>query len=443
MATTDPPRRVDVQALIDAAPVSPLQKRLLLLCFVVIAIDGFDTAIIGYIAPAVRAEWGLVVTQLGPLFAAGLFGLMLGAFAVGPLADRHGRKTMLVVSMVLFGAASLGSSLSTGLPALIALRFLTGLGLGGAMPMTITLASEFCPRSRRSSLVTLMFCGFTLGSAMAGLIAARVMPGFGWRVLLVGGGVAPLVLAPLLSALLPESVRFLVMKGGAHDRIVAVLHRMAPAADVRGATFVDTTVAKASPVAQLFGGGLLKGTLLLWIAFFTSLLGVYLMTNWMPTLLQQASGASIADAAFIGAMYQVGGTLGAILVGRLMDRFEPHRVLFASYLAGAACIVVISLSTHARGLMTLAVFAAGACISGGQVGGNALSAAFYPTPYRATGVAWANGIGRAGSIVGSLLGGLLLGFGWPAATVYALVAVPAVISAVALGTLGWMRASSA
>ena len=443
MATTDtPPRVVDVQAFIDAEPVSALQKRLLFLCFIVIAIDGFDTAIIGYIAPAVRAEWGLAVTQLGPLFAAGLFGLMLGAFAVGPLADRHGRKTMLVVSMILFGAASLGSSLSSGLPSLIALRFLTGLGLGGAMPMTITLAAEFCPRARRSSLVTLMFCGFTLGSAMAGLIAARVLPGFGWHVLLVGGGVAPLALAPLLSTLLPESVRFLVMKGNAHDRIVGVLHRIAPSADVRGATFVDTAVSKASPVKQLFCGGLLKGTLLLWVAFFTSLLGVYLMTNWMPTLLQQASGASIADAAFIGAMYQVGGTLGAILVGRLMDRFEPHRVLLASYLTGAACIVLISLSTHARGLMTLAVFAAGACISGGQVGGNALSAAFYPTPYRATGVAWANGIGRAGSIVGSLLGGLLLGFGWPAATVYALVAVPAVISAVALGTLGWMRASS-
>src|SRR6187455_267029 len=170
MATTDvEPRVVDVQAFIDAARVSPLQRRLLFLCFLVIAIDGFDTAVIGFIAPAVRAEWGLAVGQLGPLFASGLFGLMLGAFAVGPLADRYGRKTMLVVSMILFGAASLASSLSAGLTALIGLRFLTGLGLGGAMPMTITLASEFCPTARRSSLVTLMFCGFTVGSAMAGL----------------------------------------------------------------------------------------------------------------------------------------------------------------------------------------------------------------------------------------------------------------------------------
>ena len=430
---------VDVQAFIDARPVSSLQKRLLFLCFVVIAIDGFDTSIIGFIAPAIRAEWRLGVTQLGPLFAAGLFGLMFGAFAVGPLADRYGRKSLLVASMILFGCASLVSSYSTGLTALIGLRFVTGLGLGGAMPMTITLASEFCPSMRRSSLVTLMFCGFTLGSAVGGLIAAQVLPNFGWRVLLVGGGLAPLALAPVLGVLLPESVRFLVTAGNANERIAAVLTRIAPAADLRGVRFIDQSAPKASPVAQLFGGGLLRGTLLLWSAFFMSLLVVYLMTNWMPTLLQHSSGASIGDAAFVGAMYQVGGTVGAILVGRLMDRFEPHTVLFATYLTGAACIVLISLSTHTHEVMTLAVFAAGGCISGGQVGGNALSAGFYPTAYRATGVAWANGVGRSGSIVGSLLGGVLLGFGWSATTVYALVAIPAAAAAIALGALGIVR----
>jgi AAHS family 4-hydroxybenzoate transporter-like MFS transporter len=194
-----------------------------------------------------------------------------------------------------------------------------------------------------------------------------------------------------------------------------------------------------SPVRQLFGGGLFLGTLLLWLAFFMSLLVVYLLTNWMPTLIQHTSGASLADAAFMAAMFQVGGTVGAIGVGRLMDRFEPHGVLCSVYLAGAASVLLISLSTATPRLMTIAVFAAGLCVSGGQVGANALSAAFYPTPYRATGVSWANGIGRSGSIVGSLLGGILLGFGWPATTVYSLVAIPAVISALALATLGSVR----
>lgn len=439
MATDAPSRVVDVQEFIDSQPLSAVQKLLLFLCFLVVAIDGFDTAIIGFIAPAIRGEWGLDVARLGPLFAAGLFGLMLGAFAVGPLADRHGRKTMLIVSMVLFGGASLASALSSGLPSLTWLRFLTGIGLGGAMPTTITIASEYCPRARRSSLVTLMFCGFTIGSALGGIIASQVLPSYGWRALLVGGGIAPLFLAPVLGWVLPESVRYLVMRGGAQDRVAGILRRVAPTADLRGATYVGVAASQASPVRQLFGGGLFSGTLLLWLAFFMSLLVVYLLTNWMPTLIQHTAGASLAGAAFMASMFQVGGTVGAIVVGRLMDRFEPHCVLCSVYLGGAASVLLISLSTATPWLMTCAVFAAGMCVSGGQVGANALSAAFYPTPYRATGVSWANGIGRSGSIVGSLLGGVLLGFGWPATTVYALVAIPAVVSALALATLGAVR----
>src|SRR5262245_47659969 len=189
---------IDVQAFIDAHALSGVQRRLLFLCFLVVAIDGFDTALIGFIAPAVRVEWGLAVSSLGPLFAAGLLGLMLGAFVVGPLADRHGRKALLVVSMLVFGLASLAASLSGDLRTLTWLRFLTGVGLGGAIPTSITLASECCPAPRRASLVTLMFCGFTIGSALAGLIAAQVLERYGWRPLLVGGGVAPLALAPVL-----------------------------------------------------------------------------------------------------------------------------------------------------------------------------------------------------------------------------------------------------
>jgi AAHS family 4-hydroxybenzoate transporter-like MFS transporter len=438
MASDESPRVVDVQEFIDAQPLSALQKLLLFLCFVVVAIDGFDTAIIGFIAPAIRAEWGLALSQLGPLFAAGLFGLMVGAFAAGPLADRYGRKTLLIASMVLFGGASLASAFANGLPSLTWLRFLTGIGLGGAMPTTITIASEYCPRARRSSLVTLMFCGFTIGSGMGGFIASQVLPLYGWRALLIGGGVAPLVLAPVLAWVLPESVRYLVMLGTAQDRIRRVLLRIAPTANLQRATFVGAAASTVSPVRQLFGGGLFTGTVLLWLSFFMSLLVVYFLTNWMPTLIQQ-TGASLANAARMAAMFQIGGTLGAIIVGRLMDRFEPHRVLCGIYVGGAASIILISLSTRTPVLMTCAVFAAGFCISGGQVGANALSAAFYPTPYRATGVAWANGIGRGGSIVGSLLGGILLGFGWLPTTVYALVAIPAIISAIALASLGVVR----
>jgi AAHS family 4-hydroxybenzoate transporter-like MFS transporter len=194
-------------------------------------------------------------------------------------------------------------------------------------------------------------------------------------------------------------------------------------------------------VVQLFGGGLLIGTLLLWLSFFMSLLVVYLLSNWMPTLIR-STGASLSHAALITAMLQIGGTVGAIVVGRLMDAMNPHRVLCAVYVAGAACIGMISVTTAAPVWMGAAVFGAGFCVSGGQVGANALSAAFYPTPYRATGVAWANGVGRSGSIAGSLLGGVMLAAGSRVTTVYALVAVPALVSAIALVVLGLVTPSS-
>lgn len=425
-----------MQAFIDAHPLSGLQQRLLVLCFLVVAIDGFDTALIGFIAPALRVEWGLPVARLGPLFAAGLLGLMTGAFGVGPLADRHGRKAMLVASMVVFGIASFASSFSQDLSTLIWLRFLTGVGLGGAMPTSITLASEYSPSHRRSSLVTLMFCGFTIGSALGGLIAARVLEAYGWRPLLAGGGVAPIALAPVLWFALPESVRYLVMKGDAISRIAHVLSRIAPGVDLSSISLTSATAPAASPVRQLFSGGLIRGTLLLWLAFFMSLFVVYLLQNWMPTLIQRSGTLSLSRAALITAMLQVGGTVGAIVVGRLMDAVNPHYVLGVAYAAGAAFIVMISMTTGNPWLMAVAVFGAGFCVSGGQIGANALSAAFYPTPYRATGVAWANGVGRSGSIVGSLLGGGMLALGWEVTTVYALVAIPAAISGVALAMLG-------
>ncbi len=430
-----PSRRIDVQALIDTHPLSALQKRLLLLCFLVVAIDGFDTAVIGFIAPAIRAEWGLAVARLGPLFAAGLVGLMAGAFAVGPLADRHGRKAMLVASMIVFGLATLASSLSRDLETLTWLRFVTGVGLGGAMPTSLTLSAEYCPAARRASLVTMMFCGFTIGSALGGLIAAQVLERYGWRPLLVGGGVVPLALAPVLWRTLPESVRYLLATGREASRIAEVLAKIAPDVELGGATFAGAAVAQVSPVRQVFSGGLMGGTLLLWLAFFMSLLVVYLLSNWMPTLIQR-TGASLSHAALVAAMLQVGGTIGAIIVGRLMDALNPHRVLGAVYACGAAFIVLISMTTAMPWLMGLAVFGAGFCVSGGQVGANALSAAFYPTSYRATGVSWANAIGRSGSIVGSLLGGWMLALGWGVTTVYALVAIPALVAAAALLLLG-------
>lgn len=426
---------LSVQQFIDQQPFSALQKRLLALCFLVVAIDGFDTASIGFIAPALRGEWHLSAAALAPLFGAGLFGLMAGALLLGPLADRHGRKPILILSVAFFGLTSLLSSFATDMTTLLVLRLLTGLGLGGAMPTTITLTSEYCPQARRASLVTLMFCGFTIGSALGGLVAAQLLATVGWRGILLIGGVLPLLLVPALLFLLPESLRWLVLRGRDGGAIAA---RIAGGAGAVPPLTVSDAKLPGSPVSQLFRPGLIGGTLLLWTTFFMSLLIIYLLSSWLPTILN-AAGHSLSQASFISSAFQIGGTAGAILLGRWMDRFRPHRVLAVAYGAAALCIAAVGVATDNVPLLVLAVFGVGFGVSGSQVGANALAAAFYPTTSRATGVSWASAIGRSGSVLGSMVGGALLAAELSNQTIFLLLAVPALLAAAALLAMGRLR----
>lgn len=431
---------LNVTAFIDRQPLSAFQVTIVVLCFLIVAIDGFDTAAIGFIAPAIRAEWQLTPAHLAPLFGAGLGGLMAGAFLFGPLADRFGRRTVLVFSVIFFGLASLASAWSPGLWELIVLRFLTGLGLGGAMPNAITLTSEFCPDKRRSFLVTTMFCGFTVGSALGGLASAGLIEAFGWRAVLLLGGVLPLLLSALLVWLLPESVRYLVMKGRDNSLVRATLQRIAPDADLQYASFViaEKPGQHGSPVRHLFKPELLRGTLLLWLTFFMSLLVIYLLSSWLPTLLR-GTGMSLTTAALVTTMFQVGGTVGAIVLGWLMDRINPHYVLAVSYALAGVFVATIGSLAGEPVAAGAAVFLAGFCVSGSQVGANALSAGYYPTDCRATGVSWANGVGRFGSIVGSVGGATMLSMGLTMPALFVLVGIPALIAGATMLSLGIVR----
>lgn len=427
---------IDVQKFINSHKLSAVQIITLLLCFFIVAVDGFDTAAIGFIAPAIRAEWSLSPAQLAPVFGAGLAGLMAGAFLFGPLADRFGRKSILLVCVAFFGAASLVSAYSTSVDMLIVLRFLTGLGLGGAMPNSVTLSSEYAPEKHRSVLVTTMFCGFTLGSALGGVAAAQIVADYGWRAVLVIGGVLPLALVPLLWLALPESARYLVMKGLKPEQVRHTLQRIAPGEDLSQARFcVPEKAHTGFPVKHLFDPALRRGTLLLWLTFFMSLLVIYLLSSWLPTLIK-STGRTLKDASLVTAMFQIGGTVGAIGLGQLMDRFNPQRVLGLAYLLAAFFVALIGSSTASTPLLVLAVFGAGVCIFGAQVGANALSAGFYPTASRATGVSWASGIGRIGSVLGSMAGGWMLALGWSLPLVFAAVGVPALVAAFGITLMG-------
>ena len=434
---------VDVAGYIDQQPVGGFQIKLLLTCAAVLFLDGFDTQAIGYVAPALAKEWGLTKAALGPVFSAGLFGLMIGALVFGPLADRIGRKKIIILSTLAFGIGTLATAFINDVNTLLLVRFLTGLGLGGAMPNAVAMTSEFSPHRRRATMVMIMFCGFSIGAALGGLLAAALIPQFGWRSVFIVGGVAPLLLVPILALRLPESVRFLALTGQANARVAELLASINPKAAFAPATqfVVHEPGLAGMPVLHLFKKeGRTLPTLLLWVVFFMSLLDLYFLSNWLPTVLNDL-GASVSSAAVIGSMLQVGGVVGTFALGSVIDRFS-FRALALVYFAAVFAVGAIGQLGHSVALVTMAIFAAGFCIVGGQIAANALTAGFYPTSVRSTGVGWALGIGRIGSIIGPLVGGALLTAKWSTGSVFMAAATAAFCAALAAFSLSRLAGMS-
>jgi AAHS family 4-hydroxybenzoate transporter-like MFS transporter len=428
----DSSRPLDVRAFLDEQPFTALHRVIFALCFVIVLLDGFDTAAIGYIAPSLVTEWGVARPALAPVLSAALFGLAAGALLSGPVSDRFGRKRVLILSVIVFGAACLASAFAGSLDHLVIWRFVTGLGLGAAMPNAVTLMSEFCPEKRRAIIVNAMFCGFPLGAAFGGFLAAWMIPLWGWRSVLMLGGFTPLLLALLLLVLLPESPRYMVMKHYPAERIRSVLRRISPEAG-RATAF---TMSEKTPATGASGAGVVLsrdyriGSVMLWIAYFMGLVIFYALINWMPILFGDA-GMTPRTASLIAALFPLGG-IGAIFFGWLMDRYNGNKIIAAGFVLTAASVALVGLVAGQLALLTVTVFVAGVIMNTAQSSLPALAAAFYPTEGRATGVGWMLGLGRFGGIAGSFLVAELARRQLALETIFLIVAIPGLIAAAAL-----------
>jgi len=430
---------LDVKRFIDERPMMAAQWMILGLCFLVLIADGFDTAAMAFVAPALSHELSISKLALGPVLSAALIGLALGGLTSGPIADKYGRKRVLIGAVLIFSLASVASAFAASAPILAALRFLTGIGIGAAMPSGATLVSEFVPSRRRAFLVNIMFCGFPLGASAGGFMAAWLIPHFGWRSVFFVGGSAPILLA-LLLLLLPESISFLVVNHRPIDEIKAALLRIA-GGDQAAQVQIDAadsfkiqelaSRSEGSPVGILLSPQYRLGTLMLWTAYFMGLILYYLLVSWMPTLMRD-SGASIAESARITALFPLGGGIGAMICGWLMDRVNSTRVVGIAYFLTAVLLVLLSRSTGTVGLLMVVTFLAGTAMNGAQSSMPVLAASTYPTRSRASGVAWMLGIGRFGGIVGAMGGGILLNAGYKMAAIVLGLAVVALLAAVAL-----------
>ena len=434
------PGPLTVNELIDQRPLSRFQISTIGLCTLVLLLDGFDTQSVGFLVPPISEELGIPLSSFGPMLSAGLVGLMIGAMSAGPIADRWGRRPAIIASVFVFGGFSLLTAQARSLNALIALRFLTGLGLGGAMPNVVALASEYAPKRLQATLVSGIFVGMGGGAIAASLVGRAMIPLWGWRSVFYCGGILPLVLALVLIKALPESVRFLCVRGGRPERVAAIVARIAPGLrDVPvNLETSGNTDHEGLAVRHLFVDGRTPGTVLLWMTFFMNLLILYFILSWLPALLRQA-GMAVSAGITAVLIFSVGGVLGTILQGPLLRLLGAYVGVMTQSTMTVLLVALGSTIFATFPLMMVVTFVLGVCVQGLQATLNALAAMYYPTVARSTGVGWALGVGRIGSIVGPLIGGVMLSLQWTPQQIFLAGTIPAFVAVGAILVSGQLQ----
>jgi AAHS family 4-hydroxybenzoate transporter-like MFS transporter len=423
---------IQIERLIDEQKLGRFNLNLLVWSFLAMFADGYEITAMAFAAPELVRIWGVEPSSLGPVFSASLFGIFFGAPLLGYIGDRYGRKTAIILACLVCGSATLAMTLATNMQQLFVLRLLTGIGIGGLMPNTISLTSELSPKRFRAMLIVLMFTGITLGGGTPSVVAAWLVPQFGWQVLFLIGGIVPLVIAVCLVFVLPESIKYLALRQDRRDELLRVARKVRPDVKIPGSAifeFPQSMPGSGIGLRQIFSHGLGWITPLLWFCFGMTLMANYFLNSWMPVLFEQM-GLPPGEAALASGLYHVGGTLGGLMISVLIDRYGFVVIALLLLLAGpvVAGIGMTSLSYYALLALSLA---AGICVLGAQFGNNAAAGLLYPTEIRAKAVGWAFSMGRFGSILGPLVGGMLLARNWPLSDLFLAAALPLVAAAVA------------
>lgn len=369
-----------------------MEIRITWLCALALVLEGYDIGALGYTIPALCHAWHVRPVVFTPALTAGSAGLFAGSLLCGWLGDKFGRKNVLIGCVAIFGVMSLLTALATNLTWLTIVRLGTGMGLGGGIPTSITLLSDFSTPRKQGGLVIAMTCGVTIGNVLGGVAAARLIEPYGWRSVFIVGGLAPLLLLPLIIFLLPESFEFL-----------AARRRAAAGLPAQGST--------ENPVGALFTDAFARTTAMLWIINFLSLLTIYFMNAWLPSILHSAS-ISARTAIIVATMFHVGGIVGAFISGFSVVRFGVEKVFSALLIVAAGCLFALGFSGLSVFAIGSLVLVSGIGISASQLGINSLPGSIYPPAIRSTGTGWAIGVGRLGNIAGPLLGGLFLSLNW-------------------------------
>jgi AAHS family 4-hydroxybenzoate transporter-like MFS transporter len=423
--------KVEIDKLIDERPLSGMALRVILLCSFVIFLDGYDIQTLAVTINWLSAEWGLTRADFTLPQTAALIGYAFSAAVVAGYGDRLGRRPVLLAATAVMGLASLGTALSENINQLAVWRFFTGMGFGASVPNATAITSEFVPLRRRAALITVMYANIALGAVLAGFAAPPIYAALGWHAVFIAGGVGPLLIFVLLWFGLPESVRFLMEKRPGDPRIAKTVARLAPDIDAHNVTLAKRSGVERQSVLALLAPVYRARTLLLWLGVALNLFSLFFLISWLPALLNTA-GWSPTAASRGGVMLQIGGIISGLIMARFVDRGKTVPAMVTAYFITAVSLGLFLVLPSDSGSWWLLLLTIGAGTSGTQFALNALSAAFYPSLIRSTGVGWAVGVGRIGAILGPAFGGYIVRAKLETPQVLGLLVIPVVLCAVCI-----------